>query len=87
GAGLSLLVALSIGALNGLLVVHTKIDSFLITLVAVTTAALVATMLNYNLHLNSWVGAGLSLLVALSIGALNGLLVVHTKIDSFLITL
>ena len=55
--------------------------------VAVTSAALVATMLNYNFHLNSWVGVGLSLLTALAIGALNGFLVVRTKIDSFLITL
>ncbi|MDO4928116.1 MAG: ABC transporter permease [Corynebacterium sp.] len=55
--------------------------------VAVTTAALAATMLNYNLHLNSWVGAGLSLAIALSIGALNGFLVTRTGIPSFLITL
>lgn len=55
--------------------------------VAVTTSALVATMLNYNLHLNSWVGAGLALVVSLAIGALNGYLVVRTKIASFLITL
>lgn len=55
--------------------------------VAVTTAALAATMLNYNLHLNSWVGALLSLGIALSIGALNGFLVTRTGIPSFLITL
>lgn len=55
--------------------------------VAVTTAALSASMLNYNLHLNSWVGAGISLAIALGIGALNGLLVNRTGIPSFLITL
>ena len=55
--------------------------------VAVTTAALAATMLNYNLGLNSWVGAFLSLIVALGIGALNGYLVTRTGIASFLITL
>ncbi|APT92026.1 ribose ABC transporter permease [Corynebacterium phocae] len=55
--------------------------------VAVTSSALVATMLNYNLHLNSWVGAGLALVFSLGIGALNGLLVVRTRIASFLITL
>lgn len=55
--------------------------------VAVTTAALAATMLNYNLHLNSWVGAALSLGIALGIGALNGYLVTRTGIPSFLITL
>ena len=75
------IVALAVG----LLMIGNEFD--LSSGVAVTTAALVATMLNYNLHLNSWVGAGLSLLVALSLGALTGLLVVHTKIDSFLITL
>lgn len=55
--------------------------------VAVTTAALAATMLNYNLHLNSWVGAAISLAIALAIGALNGWLVTRTGIPSFLITL
>ncbi|MGV0380358.1 ABC transporter permease [Corynebacterium lehmanniae] len=55
--------------------------------VAVTTAALAATMLNYNLHLNSWVGAFLALGISLAIGALNGFLVTRTGIDSFLITL
>ncbi|MFI5504660.1 ABC transport system, permease [Corynebacterium kutscheri] len=55
--------------------------------VAVTTAALAATILNYNLHLNSWVGALLSLGIALGIGALNGFMVTRTGIASFLITL
>ena len=55
--------------------------------VAVTTTALAATMLNYNLGLNSWVGAFLSLIIALGIGALNGYLVTRTGIASFLITL
>ncbi|MDO4630905.1 MAG: ABC transporter permease [Corynebacterium sp.] len=55
--------------------------------VAVTTAALAATMLNYNFTLNSWVGVVLSLGMALGIGALNGYLVMRTKIASFLITL
>lgn len=69
----------------GLLMIGNEFD--LSSGVAVTSAALVATMLNYNFHLNSWVGVGLSLLTALAIGALNGFLVVRTKIDSFLITL
>lgn len=55
--------------------------------VAVTTAALAATMLNYNLWLNSWVGALLALLISLAIGAINGFLVTRTRISSFLITL
>lgn len=55
--------------------------------VAVTTAALAATMLNYNFWLNSWVGVFLSLLIALSVGAFNGYMVMRTGIPSFLITL
>ena len=75
------IVALAVG----LLMIGGEFD--LSSGVAVTTAALAATMLNYNLHLNSWVGALLSLGVALGIGALNGILVSRTGIDSFLITL
>ncbi|MDR7328903.1 ABC transporter permease [Corynebacterium guangdongense] len=69
----------------GLLMIAAEFD--LSSGVAVTTAALAATMLNYNLHLNSWVGALLSLGVALAIGLFNGYLVTRTGISSFLITL
>jgi simple sugar transport system permease protein len=55
--------------------------------VAVTFSSLAASMLAYNLHLNLWVGAGLALILALSVGFLNGYLVMKTKIPSFLITL
>ena len=75
------IVALAVG----LLMIGGEFD--LSSGVAVTTAALAATMLNYNLHLNSWVGAGIALVISLSIGALNGILVSRTGIDSFLITL
>ncbi|AWB84091.1 ABC transporter permease [Corynebacterium liangguodongii] len=75
------IVALAVG----LLMIGGEFD--LSSGVAVTTAALAATMLNYNLHLNSWVGALISLAIALAIGALNGILVTRTGIDSFLITL
>lgn len=75
------IVALAVG----LLMIGDEFD--LSAGVAVTTAALAATMLNYNLGLNSWVGAFLSLIVALGIGALNGYLVTRTGIASFLITL
>lgn len=75
------IVALAVG----LLMIGNEFD--LSSGVAVTSAALVATMLNYNFHLNSWVGVVLSLITALAIGALNGVLVTRTKIDSFLITL
>lgn len=69
----------------GLLMIGDEFD--LSSGVAVTTAALSATMLNYNFWLNSWVGVGLSLLIALGIGAFNGLMVMKTGIPSFLITL
>ena len=75
------IVALAVG----LLMIGDEFD--LSSGVAVTAAALAATMLNYNLGLNSWVGAFLSLIVALGIGALNGYLVTRTGIASFLITL
>ena len=55
--------------------------------VAVTTAALVSSILTYQFSLNSWVGVVVSLATALSIGFLNGYLVVRTGIHSFLITL
>lgn len=75
------IVALAVG----LLMIGDEFD--LSSGVAVTTAALAATMLNYNLHLNSWVGALISLAISLAIGALNGVLVTRTGIPSFLITL
>ncbi len=55
--------------------------------VAVTFSSLAASMFAYNLHLNLWAGAGLGLILALSVGFLNGYLVMKTKIPSFLITL
>ena len=55
--------------------------------VMVTTSSLVAAMFSYQNNLNLWVGAILSLLVALAIGFLNGYLVMKTGIASFLITL
>ncbi|MCS4535507.1 ABC transporter permease [Corynebacterium sp. HS2168-gen11] len=75
------IVALAVG----LLMIGGEFD--LSSGVAVTTAGLAAAMLNYNLQLNSWVGAAISLGIALSIGALNGYMVHRTGIASFLITL
>ncbi|WKD57589.1 Ribose transport system permease protein RbsC [Corynebacterium capitovis DSM 44611] len=75
------IVALAVG----LLMIGDEFD--LSSGVAVTTSALAATMLNYNLHLNAWVGAALALAISLGIGALNGVLVTRTGIASFLITL
>lgn len=55
--------------------------------VAVISSALLASMVSYELSANVWVGVGLSLAVALGVGALNGLAVVRTGIPSFLVTL
>src|SRR4030095_15729292 len=55
--------------------------------VAVTSAALVAAMLSYELSANMWVGIAAALVAALVIGFINGYLVVKTGIPSFLVTL
>jgi simple sugar transport system permease protein len=55
--------------------------------VAVTTSALTAAILAYQLTMNVWAGMALSLVLALAVGFLNGYLVVRTGIPSFLITL
>jgi simple sugar transport system permease protein len=55
--------------------------------VAVTTSAITAALLCFQLSLNVWVGVIVSLLVALAIGFVNGYLVVRTGIPSFLVTL
>jgi simple sugar transport system permease protein len=55
--------------------------------VAVITASLVASMTSYQLSANVWVGVAVSLIVALAIGALNGYLLVKTRLPSFLVTL
>jgi len=53
----------------------------------VTTAALAAAMLSYELSVNMWLGVIVSLAIALAVGFVNGYLVVRTGIPSFLITL
>ena len=55
--------------------------------VTVTTAGLFSAMFCYQLGINLWVGAILSLVLCLAIGFLNGYLVMRTGIPSFLITL
>jgi simple sugar transport system permease protein len=55
--------------------------------VAVTAAALVASMFSYQFSANMWVGVVVALAVALLIGFINGYLVVKTGIPSFLVTL
>lgn len=55
--------------------------------VIVTTGGLVNAMFCYQLGINLWVGAILSLAFCLAVGFLNGYLVMRTGIPSFLITL
>ncbi|RKN47183.1 ABC transporter permease [Streptomyces hoynatensis] len=55
--------------------------------VAVTTSALTASMFAFQLTLNVWAGVCVALLLSVAIGALNGFLLVRTKLPSFLITL
>jgi simple sugar transport system permease protein len=55
--------------------------------VAVTTSALASAMICYQFSLNMWVGVLVSLLIALTVGFVNGYLVMRTGIPSFLITL
>jgi simple sugar transport system permease protein len=55
--------------------------------VMVTSAGLVNSMICYNLGINLWVGAAISLAFCLLLGFLNGYLVMRTGIPSFLITL
>lgn len=55
--------------------------------VQVTTASLTAGMVSYQLSLNVWAGALISLLVMLGIGLVNGVLYVKTGLPSFIITL
>jgi simple sugar transport system permease protein len=55
--------------------------------VIVTSSGLINAMFCYELGINLWVGAAVSLFVSLAIGFLNGYLVMKTGIASFLITL
>ncbi|GGT03018.1 sugar ABC transporter permease [Streptomyces kurssanovii] len=55
--------------------------------VMVTSSALISSMLSYQMTANVWVGALVSLLVTLGLGAFNGLMLTRTKLPSFIITL
>jgi simple sugar transport system permease protein len=55
--------------------------------VLVTSSALISSMFSYQMTANVWVGVGVSLLVTLAIGFFNGILLVRTKLPSFIITL
>ena len=55
--------------------------------VMVTSAALTSSMFSYQTTANTWVGVAVSLLVTLALGAFNGVMLVRTKLPSFIITL
>ncbi|WP_329173592.1 ABC transporter permease [Streptomyces sp. NBC_01477] len=55
--------------------------------VMVTSSALASSMISFQLTANVWVGIGVSLLVTLALGAFNGIMLVRTKLPSFIITL
>ncbi|BBB00939.1 putative ABC transporter permease [Actinacidiphila reveromycinica] len=55
--------------------------------VMVTSSALTSSMFSYQMTANTWVGVGVSLLVTLALGAFNGIMLVRTKLPSFIITL
>ncbi|NBM16083.1 ABC transporter permease [Streptomyces sp. GC420] len=55
--------------------------------VAVTSSALTASILSFQLSLNVWTGVLVALVVSLAVGAFNGYMLIKTGLPSFLITL
>ncbi|NJQ02807.1 ABC transporter permease [Streptomyces zingiberis] len=55
--------------------------------VMVTSSALISSMFSYQMTANVWVGVLVSLLVTLAIGFFNGIMLIRTKLPSFIITL
>jgi len=55
--------------------------------VGVTTSSLAASIFTTEIAGNVWIGVAFALLLSLAIGALNGYLLVKTRLHSFLITL
>jgi ribose/xylose/arabinose/galactoside ABC-type transport system permease subunit len=55
--------------------------------VMVTSAALIASTISYQLTLNVWVGIVISLAVTLGFGFVNGVLYIKTGLPSFIVTL
>ncbi|WP_330286284.1 ABC transporter permease [Streptomyces sp. NBC_00576] len=55
--------------------------------VAVTTSALTAAILSFQLSMNVWTGIFVALIVSLAVGAFNGWLLIKTGLPSFLVTL
>src|SRR6478609_9468019 len=55
--------------------------------VAVISSALTASLFSWYFTTNVWVGVGLALVVSLSIGFINGWILIKTKLPSFIVTL
>jgi simple sugar transport system permease protein len=55
--------------------------------VAVISSALTASMFSWYFSTNVWVGVALALVVSLSIGFINGWILMKTKLPSFIVTL
>jgi simple sugar transport system permease protein len=55
--------------------------------VQTASSALFCTILAYQLALNVWVGVALALVASLGVGFLNGVLLVRTRLPSFIVTL
>jgi simple sugar transport system permease protein len=55
--------------------------------VAVTSSALTASLFAYEFTVNVWVGVAVALALSLTVGFVNGWIVVRTGIPSFLVTL
>ncbi|WP_043439909.1 ABC transporter permease subunit, partial [Arthrobacter sp. UNC362MFTsu5.1] len=55
--------------------------------VAVISSALTASMFSWFFSVNVWVGVFLALAVSLTIGFINGWILVKTKLPSFIVTL
>ena len=55
--------------------------------VQTASSALFATLVAYQLTLNAWVGVALALALSLLIGLVNGVLLLRTRLPSFIVTL
>ncbi len=55
--------------------------------VAVISSSLTASLFSWYFSVNIWVGVGLALVVSLSIGFINGWILMKTKLPSFIVTL
>lgn len=55
--------------------------------VAVVSSALMASLFSWHFVTNVWVGIVVALILSLSIGCINGLILIRTKLPSFIVTL